>query len=365
MRSVAIVALLFLSLVPAPMVAAQDAPGTIFFGSTLLSEPAAGQTSGCRTIKHYNIGIEAAAIPDGKAYWDEIPGAVGCGIWFDLVLAAGVTLAGTGQLTFRYACDAFTSPGATSDFRGRLYKNGAQISQVDVESGQTCGTAGATATIGLPTADTSFDAGDTLSIGVVSWFMNTPSAQAKNLHMKVGPSSPATFTAAGLEALTRPATTPSGPSLLFQNVTGPEVRSSRESAEMLNQSDVYNWTAPGGDIELSYSATLTNGSVLFSIVDGANNSVAEGGVTGAGNESRVLANATAGNWTVRVDYSNFTGSFLFVLQQKPPAEVPFANLTMNQTEDGDTKEKGSPGLAPFAAASVLAAVALLLRRRRT
>jgi MYXO-CTERM domain-containing protein len=345
-------------------VAAQASPGTLHLGSTIVSEPAA-TAAGCRTVKHYVMDPVADNIPDGKAYWDEISGGLGCAIWFDYVLPVPVTLSGTGQLRFTYGCDAFTSTNGGNDFRVRLYKNGEQASQQDFNVADTCTSAGGVADLSVATADTAFNAGDTLSLGVVSWFINTPSAQMKNLHIKVGPSNPATFTADGLGALL-PAPVDAVDEIsteaviLYTEVNGTELRVER-IAENLTQSEVHNWTA-NGTYALQVVSNGTLGNVTLRLVGPDNQTLANATLPTSGNLTQDLV--LAGNVSLQLDYVAYTGSFRLDLVPKVSGAETTATSDGNETLDSQsssTKDAPSAGIVLLLAC--LALVAALRRRR--
>lgn len=370
-RAVLLVVLLISMLLGVQPTTAQAAEGTLHLGSTILSDPASS-SAGCRTVKHYPMDAVAANIPDGKAYWDEISGGLGCAIWFDFVMPASATLSGTGKLTFTYGCDAFTSASSGNDFRVRLYKNGEQASQQDFNVADTCTSAGGAADLAIATGDTSFAAGDTLSLGVVSWFVNTPSAQLKNLHIKVGPSNPATFTAAGLGALfSLPA--PEAPAIKFVNVTTPELSIRHEDAQNVTLSEVYNWTADG-----TYTLTaMSNGTGNISFrLDGADNqTLAQGNLTGTSDLMQDLA--ATGNVTLHVMYTSFSGTFKLDIAAKTAsgtvgqtssapgngsAGEPSDDGTTGQQEDDGDEAASTPPTA-FGLVVVALAVLVALRRR--
>jgi hypothetical protein len=131
---------------------------------------------------------------------------------------------------------------------------------------------------------------------------------------------------------------------------------------------IFIWNTTLEAAQLSYTATVLNGTALVQIIDGSNATVANLTISEPGNSTANITAAAPGNWSIVLTYGNFTGSLSlslgpFVLPEvvEEPVEAP--------VEEEPTgffplhyEEKPAPiGLLPVALA--LTALAIVLRRR--
>ncbi len=171
----------------------------------------------------------------------------------------------------------------------------------------------------------------------------------------------------------------SGPAIVEETIEGDELAANVTIDEPTNATYVYHWNhTVTGDVQVTYSAELTNGSVQFTIIDAANTTLVDATVTGSVDDSFVLEDVAPGNWTISTAFVNATGAFsLDIVPYTPPeptlepdADGPVGNETapagnttsFNETDDG----LGIPGFeAPLLAAGVSLVAILAMRRRES
>jgi hypothetical protein len=148
-----------------------------------------------------------------------------------------------------------------------------------------------------------------------------------------------------------------------------------------SHSEVYNWTSSFSSAVLNYTNEAVGGYVSMTIMDGSLAPIYETILDNTTTEIP-LDEVQSGNWTVRLDYETYTGNLSIAITEPSPLdegpgsgpgsgpgdgpggdagnETGDGNATTDSTDAG----KGSPGLALPALVLVLAAAAIVLRRRR-
>lgn len=166
----------------------------------------------------------------------------------------------------------------------------------------------------------------------------------------------------------------SGPAVVEEFVEGDELTANVTFSEPTNATYVYHWNHTlSGPVEATFTTDLTNGSVTLTVVDDANNTLANMTASGTLNESLVLEDVAAGNWTLTASFVDAVGNVSIMAapytppQQEPleptgNATTPAGNATnLNETADDGL---GIPGFqAPFFLGAIVVASLIIGRRR--
>lgn len=162
---------------------------------------------------------------------------------------------------------------------------------------------------------------------------------------------------------------PPAPDVVVENITQPLPQIDLAFNETTTASYHYNWTADGASYDLTADAELENGTVTFAVVDADDSEVAGGTVNATdGGASNEIRGAAPGNWSIRVDAENATGTFRLDIAPAAPAGIANGtalggNLTGNATDDGGLGIPG-PGAVAVSAGLALAALVAGARRKR-
>jgi hypothetical protein len=162
---------------------------------------------------------------------------------------------------------------------------------------------------------------------------------------------------------------PPAPAIIFHDETGTQVGASISSVQRTNASHQYNWTNLEPVIDFSFEANVSGGSVAYTILDGANVSLAAETLDENKTGNQRFSERATGNWTIRVNLTDFSGDFTFRLAPAVADPTPATSqgptpttTGASPTETSPTSDEATP--APGALLVVAALVATLLAMRR-
>lgn len=364
--------------VPLPGALAADELPALYFTAEAATGPG-GDLPQCSGLAY----ALAPAVPaDGKAYHGASTTTLACGAYFVYPVTGAFALSGNADAHFFTSCDRPVVVGtpATVTYRLQLRRNADTITQVDASGGFAACQGPSTVTemdVAIDTKDTEFSAGDKLTLAILVWTSGASDDAAGNFHYLVGPTRPSRLMAAGLPSLgggngTAPFTA--------GNLTGPEASSAQSFANTTTATFQYSWATNLTAAEATVDATVGNGSVSLRVVDGAGATVLNRTFNQTANTTLGIPHASAGNWSIVVAYSNFTGQFRFAVGAPAPAasesgsgsESSAPSITEGSGANDDNRtgtfplrkdDKGTPGLGVPLLLAVTAAAAVLVRRR--
>lgn len=160
----------------------------------------------------------------------------------------------------------------------------------------------------------------------------------------------------------------SGP---VETLNGTTVSVGRTFTNVTTTTDTFVWTTNLTAAQVDLNATVGNGSVHLTIVDGANATVVNRTIDTTGVLTIPIESAAPGNWSIVVAYSNFTGNLTFSVGAIPPVvPEPTTSSTTTTTEEERTgtfplrkDDRGSPGPGVILLGLAFVALALMARRR--
>jgi hypothetical protein len=318
--------------------------GTLYLTPTKLSEETV-TTVGCGVEESYALTAVAPTAAAGSKVKQLGVFASSCTVEFEYVTPTAFTLGASGEAKLYISCDQPTAirPGSNNgvnnvaSVRVTLQKNGQDVSAnpVYLTGATDLACTGSTdilaVTVPVNTANAAYEAGDKLSLKAIVWWANPNGATVQQGYYVVyGTGQPSGFTAPGLPS---GAATSAGGETIYRNVTAAVFD---ESVEGNVSSDTYhyNWTQGPANATVTYNATGTGNATLI-VTDASGAEVANQTVAAPGNGTLQIANATAGNWTVRYVLENLTGTFTARI-----AVPPAGNGTGNGT-GGDGSGTGT------------------------
>jgi hypothetical protein len=181
-------------------------------------------------------------------------------------------------------------------------------------------------------------------------------------------------------SVTLPMDSSAGGDVLEQELApGDETEFAMELIESTNATSAFNWSRTSdGPVQIDYAASLAAGNASVAVVDGANATVLDVALeAGDANDTVVVEEAAAGNWTITVSFTGAIGNVSMSIQPFAPpspaavgpgddgnATVDNGTALGNQTADDGAF--GIPGfeLAALVAAGAIAVAASAARRRR-
>ncbi len=292
---------------------------------------------------------------------------------WDYFVSEAFVASGALSLTFYISCDLETvmrpgvdnpaNPVATA--RGLLAKDGTVLGQANLFSIRTCDGPDDVweAVFQVDGADTAFAPGNVLNLQLIIWGPNgAPGTGLENFFIYAGGAYPSGLTGASLPG---GAIVVAGPEIVHGNLTGPEATIEHDWATSRNTIFAYNWTAPEGNVSVDLAVAPAQGNVTVTILDAAGTELHNATFGAATNETLSLA---GGNWTLRVAYDDFVGTFrLFadaMPEMVPVTPPPVGNETTPPPADnnGTATDNGAPGLPVVLLMAAMAGVAV--RRRR-
>lgn len=166
---------------------------------------------------------------------------------------------------------------------------------------------------------------------------------------------------------------PAGPSVIYEDLNGPTVaiNDTLDGASEIHQ---FNWTQGTSAVNVSFDAIVEEGTASVSVHDASGAIVYEQAFAEDAAGTAQIDGAVAGNWTILVNYTAFSGSLLFDLVPAdgqpggpgtggpgPSASPtgPTGNATGNQTD-----EQGEKSPLPALPALVVGMGAIAWLRRR-
>lgn len=178
-------------------------------------------------------------------------------------------------------------------------------------------------------------------------------------------------------------TSDSGPTLHHINLTG-EVANVRHAFNGTNDTYRLNWTTEDDTLNLTHAVNVTAGSAMVRLTDGANVTVFEQEFTENASEEVRLEDTTSGNWSIEIQYTDFTGVVdleIFAVEAgagpdgsdqggddgDPGGDDGDAGADDGSTGNatGDDADEESPGFTFAAIGAALFAAVVVMRRRRT
>lgn len=153
-----------------------------------------------------------------------------------------------------------------------------------------------------------------------------------------------------------------------RNLTGETAAIDLEAPGSSNVTHAFTWVNATANATLDYAANVTNGSATLRILDGAGEGLLEAELAGNVTGNETFTGAVPGNWSIEVVFTEFQGTLQVSL---------VAGHAGNATDDGgggdapgdegpsdeDGGFLGIPGPQIVAVLAVLAAAAVLVRRR--
>lgn len=365
MRPVAWVLMMFAAACFVVPAAAQDevalGPGTLY----VVAEPVVvGATVPCDSAL-YTMAEEAP--PAGKAYTARSFGGAACTTSLDFAVPRDFVASSPITIRAILGCDQPAGSagvsGATTSVRFQVFHDGSQVgANINLVGSNTCGPGGlltyqASADLG----GEEFAAGDVLRINMIPFYTTGGAGDPnRNLHFVTGGADPSVVIVPDLGGV------PAAAQVLYQNVTGPELRAGRNETANLTQLEVYNWTA-ADPAELTYEANVTSGQILLRVADMQNETILNLTIAETGNAT--LPAGGPGNLTLWVQYENFTGSFVVQMTAAPPPPLPPASNTTTTSEVEATggfplrRDEETPGVTLVPLLAVVALAATAVRRR--
>ncbi len=362
MRAFLVIGLLAMSLLAVPA-QAESIPKSFHFTSD--DGPAPGSSFNCLEHHGYILSDEPPA-GDVKAYLSGTSNGLACGTFWTYTVTEEFTTMDGFTIATTFDCDAaavYGSTPATSTSRFTLYHNGASIGEVTHGGGKFSTCTGSAFEDGakVGNAGLTFRAGDTLQMRFMYWGSD---ATGEEVFLVNSPALDSLMTVPIQAPIVLDLDT-----AIFEDLEVPVVE--HAFANATSDSYVFNFTAENGfgliDLEVNgtgfANATLVdgNGTELF-------NGTLESGLT----EYR---NFTAGNWTLSIDYTEFTGNLSFEFKDglllanaEGPEEVEdvgseAGNATEEDVTDAPADDQESPGAPMVALLAALAAIVVVRRRK--
>jgi hypothetical protein len=169
-------------------------------------------------------------------------------------------------------------------------------------------------------------------------------------------------------------------SAIYENITTPTFNLVAKNPKASNGTYVYNWTASGSALGLTYALDSSQGTAHVVVRDAANATVFDQSLSAKQNGTKALADAKQGAWVVTVTYSNFTGDLTLGIapsasgasssSSSSASSATASSSSASSSSSGSSstgfklqKTKKSPGLAPVASLLVVAFAAIVVRRR--
>jgi len=170
------------------------------------------------------------------------------------------------------------------------------------------------------------------------------------------------------------------PSAVYTNVTTPAFDVVAKNPAPNNGTYVYNWTASGSDLALTYALASGSGTAHVTVRDAGNATAFNQTLSDHQNGTVSLANAKLGPWQVTVAYTNFTGDLTLGIapsqsssSSMAPTGTSSSSSAAASSSAGSTSggfplrhtDKGTPAPSmPLVALSLAACAAVLAARRR-
>jgi hypothetical protein len=170
----------------------------------------------------------------------------------------------------------------------------------------------------------------------------------------------------------------------WHDVTGPVffANASAATGTPTTRTDHYNWTAPTGNLTVSYTAAVGAGMVGFRVVDASGIAIAGEDLSFSVSHTGNISLAAPGRLAITVQQDAFSGRFTLGVAGRDavpadgpstsnsgvpgpsPATTPGHNPPSSSTGSGPASpSKGSPGAGPALALLGLAAALIVVRRR--
>jgi hypothetical protein len=385
----------------APVATAAD-PSALSFTNRLLSEPpavVAGTPASPAGTRTYAL---QAGLPSGdtaqKAYAAFSLLRSTYTTQFSYEATEPFQLSGPLEVKTFLSCDrpSIISPGADvvpqpnaagqtspASYRIMLLKGSTEVSRANLYEPAPVQCSGPAFTkeikMTLDSKDTAFDAGDVLNIQVLVWFTNPPPNQVPNGHFLVNSTAfPSAVSGLGLPM---GGSAGGGVPVVHVQLNGTEVRLDQSYQTARTARHVYNWTNALADPHLALDVAPSNGSVAVKVVAGAA-TLFNRTLNATAAMADPLAGATAGNWSLVVDFQSFEGSLRLNITEAPSGDggssgssgsgTAGSTKSSTTTKSGTTATgngtssqgtKGSPAPALPVLLGALAVAVAVLRRR--
>lgn len=385
MRALPLLACAILALATVPMPAqAQAATGILYLSNTQLTAPATGQCSGVR----YALDQVAPGADLKKAYADFSNLGTTCRTYFDFVTPTALKL--SGKLTFEayYGCD---QPEAINEIIFRAFADGTELSSFTYTAAtlDTC-TGPSTLlhqTVVLDSKNGAVKAGGVFSVSmsIFTSFSAHPGLPAGQIMFiataKTGAAS--SISGVGLPA-GGGATGPAALATTYSNITGTSLSVVKQASTSTTQQLHYNWTVPAGDLDLTFSATIKNGTAAARVKDASGKLLYDKVLTATTSDATKIAGLVAGRLNITVTLTAFMGNVSLQGKITQPIGATTSTSgsssatatgtgTTTQTGTGtttstsgsgtsSTTSKGSPNIGYAAGIALLAAIAVARRR---
>ncbi len=354
MRSTVVVVTLLLASFAIQPAQAQE-PLVKEFHFTAESGPTGSASINCLDEIGYSFSDDVQE--EVNIYLSPTSSGFACATYWTYTVEEGFTTASGFDVALTIYCSlvgTYGSTPATSTSRFTIYHNGNGIGEVTnsgnfdactlsrITDGATVGSAG------LVVAP-----GDTIMLRYLYWGSDVG---GDNMYIETGPNAQSL-----MSVLVEP---PAAPSLIIEDLLEPAVEAVFENATTATYQYNFTQNETLGLVTFGLNAT---GNATALLLDGNGTELFNGTVNATSFEVR---DAAPGNWTLTVDYENFTGMLSFAFEAGmllapdvgPPVEEPEGNTTVPPTEEEvldappeDSQDAPGPALVLLLAGLVLAA----------
>jgi hypothetical protein len=170
----------------------------------------------------------------------------------------------------------------------------------------------------------------------------------------------------------------SGPvaKIITKTLEGASAKIDESFPEAHSNTYVYSWTTTLSDVDITYGAKIDEGKLKFTVTDGDGKEAIVGTLTGSLTETKAITGLKPGDWEIRVEYTDFAGSFSMDIKQQAGAGTttggaPTSGATTTGSPAGNetttkatVQEAGSKDSPSFGIVIGLLALALVTLRRR-
>lgn len=167
----------------------------------------------------------------------------------------------------------------------------------------------------------------------------------------------------------------------FEELTAPTVRLSSSYTNSTTRTAHYNWTTTLTEAEISYAVEIVSGTATLKVMDGTGAEILNKTLSSSSENVEVVP-ATAGDWSIVLDFDAFAGNLTFGIGE-PPSTPPAssssststsvaASTTSTSSSASETESvsqttteasKDSPLPTPGLVILAVAGLAIALRRR--